>query len=285
MGNNKTKFFLFFLFFLLLANFYIWKFIFSLNGNLKVVFFDVGQGDSIFVETPRRHQILIDGGPSGEIILEKLAKELPFWDRSLDLVILTHPEKDHLAGLLSVLERYEIENVLWNGVQRETEVFEKWQEAIKKEKANVKIAQSGQEIKGGGAEIYILHPFENLEGKVLKNTNDTSIVLELLFGGVNFFFTGDITQSVEKSFLEKGFEIDSDVLKVAHHGSKTSSNEEFLEKVSPAIAVISCGENNPYQHPHEEVLRKLQDFDIKILRTDEVGDIKIISDGISYQIK
>jgi len=262
------------LFLLILANLYLWQAVFNLGGNLKVVFFDVGQGDSIFIETSAGHQILIDGGSSNKI-LSKLAGEIPFWDRTLDLVILTHPEKDHLGGLLWVLDRYEVANVLWTGILRDTNAFKRWQEKLKEEKANKVIAKAGQEIKAGRARIFILYPFESLAGRKYKDSNDTSIVARLIFGKNSFLFTGDATKKTEEKLLAEKVNIDSDVLKVGHHGSKTSTGEEFLEEVSPEIAVISCGRNNSYGHPHEIVLQRLKNFGINILRTDLEGDIKI----------
>lgn len=300
--KNKIKFFLFCSFLLLAANFYLWQFIFSLGNSLKVVFFNVGQGDSIFVETSRKYQILIDGGPSGEIILEKLAEQLPFWDRTIDLVILTHPDYDHLRGLLDVLDRYRVENILWTGVLKETGTFEKWLEKLKKEKTNIVIAEAGQIIKAGLARFYILHPFENLEGQLFeKSSNDTSIVAELIFGRNTFLFPGDITKKVERKLISENSYLDSpaiilqskagvneyklasQTLKVAHHGSKNASSREFLEEVSPEIAVISCGKDNSFGHPEQEVLSNLGEFGIKVLRTDRDDDIKFQCSDIRCQ--
>ncbi len=268
---------------LFLTNIFVWQKTFDLtNPKLEVVFFDVGQGDAIFIETPQGHQILIDGGPNKKI-LEKLSEEMPFWDNSLDLVILTHPEKDHVGGLNYVLRRYKVENILWTGVLRDTKTFEYWQENLANEKANEIIAEEGQRIKAGEVQISIFYPLENLAKKEYKNSNDTSIIARLIFEKNSFLFAGDATKKTEKELLAQEFNLNSDVLKVGHHGSKTSSSGEFLENVSPKIAVISCGRNNPYGHPHEQVLRNLENLAIKVLRTDQHGDIKIISDGKSIK--
>ena len=250
---------------------------------LEVNFFDVGQGDAILVVSPQRHQILIDGGPNS-IILEKLGKEMPFWDRSIDLIILTHPEKDHLAGLIDVLKKYRVENILWTGVVRDTSEYKEWLGSIQKEKANIFIANSGQKVIMPRTFLGILYPFENLEEQRFKDSNNTSIVAKLVFGQNSFLFTGDISKLAERELLAKGIDIDSDVLKVGHHGSKTSTAEEFIEKVSPELAIIQVGENH-YGHPHPETLATLEKFGINILRTDLDGDIKIISDGINCKIK
>lgn len=270
------------LFLLILANVYVWQVVFSLSGNLKVVFFDVGQGDSIFIETSQGHQILIDGGP-GERILDKLAKQMPFWDKTLDLVVSTHSHFDHLSGLLKVLERYEIENVIWNGVEDTSSLLKSWKNGLSQEKARVLIAKQGQRIKAGKTELYVLHPFESLAGKEWAgDLNDSSVVIRLEFGRNSFLFTGDITKKVENELVERANScvshscvLASDVLKVPHHGSKTSATKEFLAEVSPHTAVISVGGQNSYGNPHQDVLSNLAEFGINVLRTDINGDVVI----------
>lgn len=312
MSQGKVKNFTLAIFGLLtVLNILAWVEVYDLSKPklLEVNFFDVGQGDAVFIETPASHQILIDGGPSS-VILEKLADEMPFWDRSIDLIVLTHPEKDHLTGLLEILKRYRVENILWTGVLRDTSQFKEWQKLIGDEGARIIIAKAGQKIimQPGGAEIDILYPLESLEGKEFKDSNNTSIVGRLVFNKNSFLFTGDAYQTVERELIDLGANLDSDVLKVGHHGSKTSSSEEFIAEVSPEIAVISTGKNNSYGHPHPEVLEVLKKYGIrtlntpylrtlntpylktlntpylKILRTDEQGDIKIISNGINYAV-
>jgi competence protein ComEC len=285
MDKNTRNLVLGLLVILFFFNVLAWIVVFDLAKPkfLEVNFFDVGQGDAIFIETPKRQQILIDGGPSS-VILEKLGKEMPFWDKTIDLIILTHPERDHLAGLIEVLKKYRIENILWTGIIRDTAEFKEWQNSIKEEKAQIKIAQVGQKIIAGRTIIDILYPFENLEGKIFKDSNNTSIIGKLIFGENSFLFTGDIYQSAEKEILDRGLDVNSGVLKVAHHGSKTSSSEEFIAEVSPEIAVILVGKENSYGHPNSEVLEIFKKFGIKVLRTDLDDDIKIISDGKNYEI-
>ncbi len=251
---------------------------------LEVVFFDVGQGDSIFIETPDGFQVLIDGGPD-LTVLEKLGEEMPFYDRIIDLVILTHPDHDHLFGLLEVLKRYKVKNILWTGVIKDTAEYQEWISLIEKEGANIIIAEAGQRIDlSENICLSILYPFETLEGQEIKKVNNTSIIARLVFNNISFLLTGDIEKSVERKLVNKSIDLDSDILKVAHHGSKTSSSLEFLEIVSPEIAVISVGEN-PWGHPNQEVLENLQQFNIEILITKELGDIKIISDGNDFRVK
>jgi len=273
---------------LVVANIFAWIIAYDLSKPkfLEVNFFDVGQGDAIFIQTPQLHQILIDGGPD-PTILEKLGKEMPFWDRTIDLVVLTHPEEDHLAGLIDVLKRYKVENILWTGVLHTAPEYDEWKRAIETEGAKIEIAKAGQKIfwdKNYENFIEILYPFKNLVGQDLKEVNDTSVVSRLVFGEKSFLFPGDIYEKAEKEILNRGAEINSDVLKISHHGSKTSSSPQFLEEVSPEIAVISAGLNNSYGHPHKETLEKLENYGIRILRTDKEGDIKVISDGINLRI-
>jgi len=247
---------------------------------LEVVFFDIGQGDSIFIEVPNGNQILIDGGPDSTV-LEKLADEMPFYDRSIDLIILTHPEHDHFRGLFEILKRYDVDYILWTGIVRDTNEWKEWVRLIEEEGADIKIAEKGQRIilsENPFIFIDILHPFENLAGQKFKRANETSIVSHLFFDNVSFLFTGDITKKIELKLIEPGEDLNSEVLKVAHHGSKTSSGQEFLKAVGPELAVIQVGENN-YGHPHPEVLARLEEFGIEVLRTDKDGNIKIVSDG------
>jgi len=290
MKNNKEKFILVILGGLLFLNFFAWIVVYNLNhsGFLEVNFFDVGQGDAVFIQTPQRHQILIDGGP-GSIVLEKLAKEMPFWDRTIDLIILSHPESDHLSGLTDVLKRYRVENILWTGIVRNTPAFKEWQRLIKEEGAEIKIVQTGQRIifpaNKEEARIDILYPWEKLEGKEMENSNDASIIGRLIFGEKSFLFTGDAGKATEKKLLEKEINVKSNVLKVAYHGSKTSSSEDFIKKVLPEIAVIEVGKDNSYDHPHQETLATLEKYGISIFRTDKNNDIKILCDSQSLKLK
>lgn len=277
----SKKIFLYSVIILLSLNFFCWKEVFILQGpaELKVDFLDVGQGDSVFIETPEKYQILIDGGPTSAV-LQKLSERMPFWDRSIDMVILSHPEKDHMQGLLDVLQRYKVDYFVWTGVVKQDAENKKLAELLNKA-SKIVIATAGEKIKIGNAEIDILYPIENLSGKELKNTsNDAGVVSKLIYGKNSFLFTGDISATAEKKLSD----INADVLKVAHHGSKYSSSDLFLAAVSPKIAVISVGVKNTYGHPTPEVLQRLSNYDINVLRTDQSGDINFISDGTNIKI-
>ncbi len=278
--KTSLKYYLFTILILGLANIFVWNFVFGLSppaGGLKVVFFDIGQGDSIFIESPQKHQILIDGGPSNKVI-EKLGFEMPFWDKKIDLIILTHPDYDHLRGLLDVLDNYTVGNIMWTGELSEGKTFESWQEKIKKEGANIFLTKAGDKITAGDVKIDILYPFDLLK-EDSKNNNETSIVGRLVFGSTSFLFTGDASKKNEQEIILTNQSIESNVLKIAHHGSKYSTSKEFLASVKPNLAVISVGANNSYGHPTSEVLSALTEFGIKVIRTDEQGDIEMLSDG------
>jgi competence protein ComEC len=287
MEKSSQKFIFLILGFLIFLNFFAFLIVFDFKNQkfLEVSFFDVGQGDAIFIETPNKHQILIDGGPFSKIV-DKLSREIPFWDRSIDLIILTHPEKDHLTGLLEVLKRYKVENILWTGVIRDIPEYREWLSLIEKEKAKVTIAKAGDIVSCENCQwkIEIFYPFENLKGAEFKDSNNTSIVSKLTFGNFSVLFTGDIHKEVEEGLVFSQFDLHSKILKVAHHGSKTSSSQKFIEKVLPKVAVISVGENK-YGHPHKEVLETFKKYGIRVLRTDREGDIKVFSDGNFFKIK
>jgi competence protein ComEC len=239
--------------------------------SLEVVFFDVGQGDSILIQKGTK-QILIDGGPGGKTELAELGKYLPYFDREIELVIATHPDRDHIAGLVEVVRNYKIDKVLLTGAEKDTEVYKAWQDVLSYNKVEILEVWRGAEVKFDDVHIKILNP----AGKISADTgdsNNSSIVARLDYGSSSFLFTGDIESTAEKEILESGENIDVDVLKIAHHGSKYSSSETFLEAASPEAAIISVSKNNSYGHPTKEVLEALGKRNIEVLRTDERGDI------------
>lgn len=264
----------------------VWLAVFtqSQSPNLRVNFYDVGQGDAIFIEAPNGNQVLIDGGPS-DIILEKLGEELPFYDRSVDLIILTHPEADHINGLLEVLKNYRVEHILYTGVVRDTSAYREWSKLISEKNIPLTIAQAGQVVHlSPQIKLYVLWPSQGLSGQYAEeSSNNTSVVAQLVYGQAEFLFTGDIEKEAERDLVSSGIDLASDVLKVPHHGSKSSTTQEFLSKVNPKVAVICAGEKNPYGHPHPTVLERLKD--IKVYGTYKDGDIKILSDGQSLLVR
>ena len=177
---------------------------------------------------------------------------------------------------------------MWTGVLRDTAEYKAWKEALERENANIIIAELGQRINWLGTDfdqyMEVLFPFESFKDKTVKDLNNTSVITRLVFGEVSFLFTGDVYKSVERELVSGELDVDSDILKVGHHGSKTSSDESFIKEVSPDVAVISCGKDNHYGHPYPETLETLEKYGINILRTDLDENIKIISNGKKYEI-
>ncbi|MEK9147887.1 MAG: ComEC/Rec2 family competence protein [Patescibacteria group bacterium] len=272
---------------LALAVFVIWSAIFRIEAHrgLYMYVFDVGQGDAIFIEAPDGNQILIDGGPDSSI-LASLGKVLPFWDRVIDLVILTHPHADHLDGLLEVLKRYDVGMVLESGVNHTIPEYRQWRELIAGRKTPTVLAKRGQTIRlGSNISLAVLAPFRPVAGSSVKNIHDAAVVLRLEFASTTVLLMSDAEAALERELISSDLNISSDILKVGHHGSKTSTREGFLEAVEPHLAVISSGRRNRYGHPAEEVLDRLQSFGIRVLRTDQDGDIVLIIDGAGKRVQ
>ncbi len=254
------------------------------TDELQVHFFDVGQGDAIFLEFPDGRQMLVDGGPDDKV-LERLGAAMPFWDRSIDIIVSTHADLDHSAGLVSVLGHYEVDTIIWNGIEATTKVFQDLKEAMESEGAKVIVGGQGTKVRISDVAYFeILNPVrETAPAETRNGQNHYSLVLRLVYGNDTFLFTGDIEREDEYRMIESGARLASEVLKIPHHGSKTSSSELFLKKVHPAIAVISAGRSNPYGHPHGAILQRLEEYGIKVRRTDLDGDVLIVSNGNSFQ--
>lgn len=233
---------------------------------------------AIFIQTPSGQQILVDGGPDPEKACLALGDKLPFWDKSLDLVVLTHPEDDHLVGLLEVLRHYKVEQVLEPGFDHDTLAYEEWLRLIDAKHMKRITASAGQQIDlGDGIMIEVLHPKEELMEGTESDANNNSIVLRLVWNEISFLLTGDIYEEAEREILYEGYKLDSTVLKVAHHGSTTSTSPHFLAAVDPQAAIISVGKDNPFGHPSDETLARLNG--VQVYRTDEEGTITFTSDG------
>jgi competence protein ComEC len=242
--------------------------------ELKVVFFDVGQGDAILIQQGS-NQILIDGGPDGKKVMEKLGEYVPFWDRNIEVVIATHPDEDHIDGLIDVMENYNIGEVIDDGVDVDSQVYKKYKDVISQKNINCIEGKRGMEIKlSDNTKLEILSPDGTQDKSNPKDTNSSSIISKLTSGGNTFLFTGDLTIEGEQELFSKNLDLRARVLKVAHHGSKYATSDEFLDKVQPQEAVISVGKNNRYGHPSEDVIKRLESHKIIIKRTDNQGDIE-----------
>jgi len=270
------------------------------NGILTVAFLNVGQGDAIFIDAPNGNQLLIDGGP-GKAVLRELSKVMPFYDRSIDVVIATHADQDHVGGLPNVLKKYKVNIFMESRVPGESSSYEELEKIIAErevsssspeDRAGIKkiLARRGMLIDlGDGAILQILFPDRDPSG---MDTNVASIVARLIYGDNEFLLTGDSPLAIENYLVSvvptsdiKVGSLESDVLKVGHHGSKTSTSQAFVSAVSPEYAIISVGKDNRYGHPNQEVLDTLTAFGTQILRTDQSGRVVFKSDGVNLGVK
>lgn len=258
-----------------LFNLFLWGFIYlNSHRKLTVVFLDVGQGDAIYIETPNGRQVLIDGGADRKVV-SQLGNIMPFADKSLDVVLATHPDADHIGGLPYVFDSYKIGAFVDNGASSDTQTYSTLQRKVAEENSLKVRSSRGMKIildEKENITLQVLSPYMNTSN--LSDTNTGSIVAKLSYGSSTFMLTGDAPQDVENYLVAKdGENLKSTVLKVGHHGSRTSSGEDFLKMVSPEFAVVSTGKNNRYGHPHQEVLDILNKLHIAILRTDTDGTI------------
>jgi competence protein ComEC len=265
-----------------LASVFVWLLALghSDEGRLSVTFLDVGQGDAILIESPAGHRVLVDGGPSGEAVSEALGRHLPFWDRHLDLVVLTHLHQDHVTGLVTVLERYDVDQVLAPAVPADAWAADRaWLEALEREHAAVSEPSAGQWIDlGGGARLSVLHPPPSTPAMLADAGEDAgSVVLKVSMGEASFLLAGDLTAKGETYLTNRDADLRATVLKVAHHGSAGSTSRDFLEAVQPLMAVVTVGRDNEYGLPKAETLERLEPR--PVFRTDVHGDIEISTDG------
>ena len=284
-GKKLYKIFLIFGIAVLLAGI-VWFWLFySAAKNLEVDFLDVGQGDAILIKAPGGQNILIDGGPD-KVILKRLAENLAWWDKTIDLMILTHPHDDHVAGLIEVLKRYQVEKILYTGVTHNAPNYLAWLKLVREKKVQMLIIDKPQIIKlGAESQLEILYPDQSLLAKAVSDLNQSSIVMMLAYGKNKFLLTGDAGEEVERKLIDSGTNLSAEVLKVGHHGSQSSTSEEFLNQVKPNLAVISVGKDNDFGHPSLRTVKRLERAGAEIYRTDEKGTVRIESDGEKIKVK
>lgn len=250
----------------------------SINGVMRVHFIDVGQGDATFVELPNKETMLIDGGPSKEVVADYV-KNLGY--NSITYVIATHPDSDHISGLPTVLDDFSVEKFYMPEKEHTTQIFEKMLDSIASNGCEAIYALSGKSIiDTTDLKISFVGPT-----KQYSDNNASSAVVKLVYKGNSLLFTGDADYTAEKDMIAAGYNLTADVLKVGHHGSSSSTSEVFLKAVNPKIAVISVGKDNSYGHPTQEVLTLLSEYKIEIYRTDEVGTVIFECDGVNYTIE
>lgn len=244
------------------------------NSHPRLTFavLDIGQGDALFIESPTGTQILVDAGPPKRI-LGALSRVMRPWDRTIDALIITNPDQDHIGGFSDVLDIYKVGKVFEPGTVNDSKTYQNLKDGIKNKNIPRILAKRGMKLHlGGGAVIDILFPDRDVS---LWDTNEGSVVMKLSYGGTSVMLAGDSTIKTEKIILEKytPSELGSDILKVGHHGSRTSTSDTFVKAIAPAYALISDGKNNKYGHPHREVLDTLAQFGVKVLRTDIAGTV------------
>ena len=249
------------------------------HQTLKVSVLDVGQGDAILIQTPEYHNILIDAG-SGSAVVDQMGGQLSFFDKTIDVFVLTHPHRDHYGGILDVMQKYKINKVLLTGVSAEDPVYLSFLE--KAEETEMIFIQNHQDLQiSPNVYLDVLYPFkdQSLVGQDVHNKNNTSIVARLVRRSKSgleslVMLTGDAEMEEEREILLSGQEVKSDILKVGHHGSKTATSDAFLAAVNPETAIVSAGEDNKFEHPHPETLEKLGSLNIQ--QTMKDGTIEFV---------
>jgi len=274
------------------------------DGKLHVIFCDVGQGDGAYVRFPDGRDMVVDGGPSDKII-DCLGRHMPFWDRKIDMVVMTHPQKDHMQGLISVFERYEVDYFVRSDIANVTQGYATLMEVVHRKHIEQKFMTQGEIIRVGVTSLSFLWPSDsqivkgvpasiastaggfagNVLGAAVGDLNDYSLVFGLRYGSFDVLFTGDADTRVESLYANIPLaDEDIEVLKVPHHGSRTGMTDAFVNWVKPELSVISVGKNS-YGHPTQEVITMLQRVGSSIMRTDEIGDIAVISDGKNWVVE
>lgn len=252
------------------------------DGKLHITFCNVGEGDGIFIRTPKGLDILVDSGPD-DSVLKCLSSRMPFWDRNLELAILTHPHADHMRGFLSVFQRYEVKNLATESLTNTTDLYKEVINKASQSGLKLKYLYAGDSFKTSDGFIFkILGPTKEFlsktpNGIIKESSEDGSLSLLLSIGNFNALLTGDapIEELIDET---TNFSLPRvSVFQIPHHGSKFNSNEELIARISPQAAVISVGKNN-YGHPTKEVLKSLEDLKIPFFRTDRHEDIEIIAD-------
>jgi competence protein ComEC len=237
-----------------------------INRNLSISVLDVGQGDSILIQTPEYKNILIDAGLSGKVV-EELGKQFGFFNNTIDLFIITHPDRDHYAGILDVMQKYDIKQVMLTGIANPDSLYESFLQQILSKNTPIIFPHNNQDLQiGHNIYLDILYPFANqsLVGQEVKNKNNTSIVAHLSKpdNGSLILLTGDAEHELEREILLSGQDVRSPILKLGHHGAKTSTSDQFLKAVQPKTAIISADLDNKFGHPHPETMEKIADLEV-----------------------
>lgn len=256
------------------------------SNELSVYLLDIGQGDAMYVRAPDGSDMLIDGGPAGyrseTPLLRELKTVMPFDDKHIDVLVVTNPDADHFAGFNDLLKSYTVGAVIEPGTHSDTKTYKIFESLVAEKKIPKVIARKGMRVvldKNKGIEYDVLFPDRNVS---VFSRNDGSIVGKLVYNKKSFILTGDATSYTESLVLASNSKetLKSDVLKIGHHGSRTSTSQKFLQTVAPVYAIISAGRNNRYGHPHLEIINRLKNFGAQILGTYQNGTITCMTDGV-----
>lgn len=255
-------------------------FLYQEDERLEVTFLDVGQGDAALIQTPHGKTILVDGGTSNTGVLRRLGEELPFWEKNIDLVILSHPHDDHYGGLAAVFERYDVKAFMSTDYPAHQASYKELLELVSKESSTV-IRPWSQDFEIDGVIFDFIYPTESVANKKFGTANNASIIFKLSYRDIDFLFTGDAEKPVEQALVTNTAKLEAEVLKLGHHGSDTSSTEAFLNLVKPRYAIASAGKDNSYGHPTLLIVNRLERLGITLFRTDQEGSIGFLSNGVN----
>jgi competence protein ComEC len=252
------------------------------DGRLRVAFLDVGTGDAALISTPDGKHILIDGGPDPQRLKQQLGANLPYWERDIDLVVLTHPHSDHVTGLVSIMDSYRVKEVLQSVQPYDSAVYVQWSQRIKEQHIPVVAATTGQQVElGRGVQLTVEGVGSGSSATASSDPDQSVLVLRLTWGTTSFLFTADAEQETERELIEARSEVNTTVLKVGHHGSDTSTTPEFLAVAKPSIAVVSVGANNGFNFPRPDVMDRLtaQVGAGNLYTTSDRGTVVVTTDG------
>lgn len=254
------------------------------RAEMNVVFLDVGQGDSILIKAPDGQVMLIDGGRSISLANSLIIPQINAWGASqVDVLVVTHPDADHIAGLVGVLENFPVKLVALTGDEHPTDIYTRLLNNVRNKNISALEVRTGTTIPFDSAvKLDVLGPDDDFVNR--DDTNDGSIVIKLTYGQTSFLFTGDAEFAENQAILRHNLDVRATVLKLGHHGSRSSTDESWLRAVQPQLGIISAGAGNPFGHPHAEVVAALNNLGIQYIRTDEHGAITITSDGTQLRV-
>ena len=249
------------------------------DGLLHVWVLDVGQGDAILAESPVGEWMMIDGGPDS-MAVKKMGEILPFYVDKIDLVVLSHPHADHLNGLIEVIKRYKVKTVLMTGARYNYGAYDEFYKLLKMRGVEVIFTDGESDLKMGKIGFDIIYPQKSIEGSGFNNINNSSIVLRLIYGNKRLMFSGDLEMEKEQEIVEQTqLNLGADLVKAGHHGSRTSNTLDWLTRIHPQWAIISCGVDNGFKHPAPSTVERFLSLGAGVWRTDIDGTVQIVSDG------